>query len=148
MGFVHCRLDLLGIHSPSKWIGIYLEYLACLWLWFQVIFKTPTSWEGITNSTLLKAAETCLRSHIPLMWNPRAPVQSPLTRSPLWAQGRRMPSAGGGAPILDVVSISVNGRQPAHQIWAHAQPLQFFQILSIRDIMWSLTATAKLAFTL
>lgn len=80
-------------------------------------------------------------------WNLRAPAQG-LTRSGLWAWRRRVPSAGGGAPILDVVSISVYGRQPVHQIGVHAQLLQFLQILRIRDIMRSLTASAKLAFTL
>ena len=44
--------------------------------------------------------------------------------------------------------MSVNGRQLAHQLRPHAQFLQFFQVLRIREIMGSLTASAKLAFTL
>ena len=44
--------------------------------------------------------------------------------------------------------VSVNGRQLAHQLRPHAQFLQFFQVLRIREIMGSLTASAKLAFTL
>lgn len=102
------------------------------------------------SSTRLAQSHTF---HVMASWNPgtRSPgppvLPTSLTRSPLWDKKRRH-SAGGRALILDVMCISINGRQPAHQVWAHTQLLQFFQILRIREIMGSLTASAKLAFPL
>jgi hypothetical protein len=77
-----------------------------------------------------------------------AALPTGLTRSPRGAYRRRGHFGVGRVLVLDVMCISVNGRQPAHQVRAHAQPLQFLQILSIGEIMGSLTASAKLALPL